>query len=91
MRENSKPLALTIDAAAAEVSLSKSTIDKAIRAGDLQTKHYGNKTLILSKDLMRWVESLPDGRAAARPQLEGFRTGRKPNPLRSVGTVGKKE
>ncbi len=76
MRETSASLAVSIRGAAQATSLSDSTIDTAIRAGDLPVRRFGNRTLILMRDLERWLESLPVGRAAAPPQLEGRRTGR---------------
>lgn len=76
MREQSTPLAVSIPGAAQATSLSESTIDTAIRAGILPVRRHGNRTLILTRDLERWLESLPTGRPAAPPQLEGRRTGR---------------
>ncbi len=69
-------LALSISEAAQATSLSNSAIDTAIRAGILPVRRYGNRTLILMRDLVRWLESLPTGRPDAPPQLEGRRTGR---------------
>lgn len=76
MREKPTPLSLSIPGAAAATSLSESTIDAAIRAGILPVRRHGNRTLILARDLERWLESLPVGRPGAPPQLEGRRTGR---------------
>lgn len=76
MREIPTSLALSIPGAAQATSLSESTIDAAIRAGILPVRRYGNRTLILTRDLERWLESLPTGRPTAPQQLEGRRSGR---------------
>lgn len=70
------PLSYSLTGAAAATSLSESVIDAAIRAGTLPVRHHGNRTLILARDLERWLTSLPAGRPDAPPQLEGRRTGR---------------
>ena len=70
------PLSYSLSGAAAATSLSESVIDAAIRAGILPVRRHGNRTLILARDLERWLTSLPPGRPAAPPQLEGRRTGR---------------
>lgn len=75
-REKPTLLSLSIPGAAAATSLSESTIDAAIRAGILPTRTFGNRTLILMRDLERWLDSLPTGRPASPVQLEGRRTGR---------------
>lgn len=69
-------LSYSLTGAAAATSLSESVIDAAIRAGILPVRHHGNRTLILARDLVRWLESLPSGRPAAPAHLEGRRTGR---------------
>ena len=69
-------LAVSIPGAAQATSLSESTIDTAIRAGILPVRRYGNRTLILTRDLERWLNSLPTGRPSAPVSLEGRRTGR---------------
>ena len=74
--EKPNPIALSIPGAAQATSLSESTIDAAIRAGVLPVRRHGNRTLILMRDLERWLESLPAGRPTAPAQLEGRRTGR---------------
>ncbi|HAF43729.1 MAG TPA: DNA-binding protein [Gallionellaceae bacterium] len=63
--------------AATATSLSESTIDAAIRAGILPVRRHGNRTLILARDLERWLDSLPSGRCTAPAHLEGRRTGRR--------------
>lgn len=74
--QKTETLSLSIPGAAQATSLSESTIDTAIRAGLLPVKHHGNRTLIRKRDLERWLDSLPDGRPASPPHLEGKRTGR---------------
>lgn len=76
MRTVQALLAYSIPGFAEATSLSKSTIDQAIRDGILPVKHFKNRTLILPQDGERFIKSLPDGRPAAPPQLEGRRTGR---------------
>lgn len=70
------PLAVSIPAAAQLTSLSESKVDEAIRLGALPVRRYGNRTLIRVADLSAWIDSMPVGRPAAPPQLEGRRTGR---------------
>lgn len=70
------PLSYSMTGAATATSLSESVIDAAIRAGILPVRRHGNRTLILARDLERWLNSLPTGRPTAPPQLEGRRTGR---------------
>ena len=69
-------LALSKKEAAASTSLSESSIEVAILAGILPVRHHGNRTLILARDLEKFVEALPAGSPDAPPQLEGRRTGR---------------
>lgn len=69
-------LAVSIADAAAMTSLSATKVDEAIRAGILPVRHHGNRTLILVRDLEKFVDALPAGRAAPPPHLEGRRTGR---------------
>lgn len=71
-----RPLSYSLSGAAACTSFSLSTIDAAVRAGTLPVRRHGNRVVILSCDLERWLESLPSGRPDAPPQLEGKRTGR---------------
>jgi excisionase family DNA binding protein len=48
------------DEAARMTKLSISSIDRAIARGDLKTKKYGKRTLILKTEVSRFLESLPD-------------------------------
>jgi len=79
------PLSYSLTGAAQATSLSESAIDAAIRAGILPVRRYGNRTLILMRDLERWLDSLPAGRPTSPPQFEGKRTGR---PRKIVSGVG---
>jgi len=83
------PLSYSLTGAAAVTSLSESVIDAAIRAGTLPVRHHGNRMLILTRDLERWLAGLPDGRPAAPRQLEGRRTGR-PKKIISCALSGGK-
>ena len=78
------PLSYSLTGAAAVTSLSESVIDAAIRAGTLPVRHHGNRVLILSRDLDRWLAGL---RPAAPPQLEGRRTGRPKKVISCSGGV----
>ena len=80
-------LSYSLTGAAAATSLSESTIDAAIRAGLLPVRRFKNRTLILARDLERWLNSLPTGRPTAPAQLEGRRTGR-PRKVVSCATSG---
>lgn len=76
-RQTPKPIiAVSIAGASEMTSLSQTAIDTAIRAGELLTRHHGNRTLILVRDLEAWVESFPVGRPLAPAHLEGKRCGR---------------
>lgn len=79
---NALPIAVSIPAAALLTSLSESKVDEAIRMGALPVRRYGNRTLIRVADLTAWIDSMPVGRNAAPPQLEGRRTGR---PRKNAG------
>ena len=48
--------------AAAKVGLSPSTLEKALRSGDLVAHYSGTKPVFLATDLHAWVESLPTER-----------------------------
>lgn len=76
------PIAVSITGAAELTSLSATTLDAAIRAGTLPVRRHGNRTLIRVADLQKFIDSLPEGRPEAPPQLEGRRTGR---PRKQIG------
>lgn len=58
------PIAVDVPTACHMVSLSRPTIDKAIRNGDLPVRYYGRKPLIDVDDLRTWFKALPSGRSA---------------------------
>jgi hypothetical protein len=68
-RESLSPLAYSIAGASKATSLSESVLDAAIRAGALPVRRHGNRTLILTKELTKWLDSLPSGRAAASSKV----------------------
>ena len=53
------PIAFTISEACAAARAGRTAIYQAIGSGDLRAVKRGRKTLILSEELRRWVESLP--------------------------------
>ena len=52
-------LAYTVKEAALLTTICIDGIYKAIREGALVPRSFGNRTLILHKELERWIESLP--------------------------------
>lgn len=70
------PISVSKRGAADLTSLSEGVIDQAIRADQLICRRYGNRTLIRVVDLKAWIDSMPVGRHASPPQLEGRRSGR---------------
>lgn len=93
MSENSnKKLSVSIIDAAQLTSLSRSTLIGAIDAGNLPVRRFGNRTLILMRDLELFIESLPTDRPHSPTQLKDPSTfkrprGRPPNGMRSVGKI----
>lgn len=64
------PLSYSITAAVEATGLSKSHLDRAIRAGDLKARKSGRdeetgepvgKWVLLAKDLQAYLDSLPEG------------------------------
>ena len=64
-------IAVSIPGASEATSLSKTVIHAAINAGELKTHRHGKRTVILVRDLEKWVESFPVGRAPAPAHLDG--------------------
>jgi len=54
-----RPIAVDVVTACGMVSLSRPTIDRAIRDGDLPVKYLGRKPLIRVTDLEAWYDALP--------------------------------
>jgi len=52
-------IAYTVDEVVELLGVGRTTLYEAIKAGDLQTKKLGRRTLILAEELDRWVDSLP--------------------------------
>lgn len=52
-------VAYDYDTAASSTGLGRSTIEKAVYAGDLTVHYLGRKPLILADDLREWIASLP--------------------------------
>jgi excisionase family DNA binding protein len=53
------PLAYSIPDACKCSNTGRTTVYKAINAGDLTARKRGSRTIILSSDLERWLNSLP--------------------------------
>jgi len=54
-------LGVTLPEAAALSSLGQTSIYKAIREGQLRTRKYGTRTIIMRADLASFLENLPNG------------------------------
>jgi excisionase family DNA binding protein len=53
-------VAYSIETASKTTETGKTTIYDAIAEGELPAKKLGRRTLILAKDLEKWLENLPD-------------------------------
>ncbi|WP_082767147.1 helix-turn-helix domain-containing protein [Bosea sp. PAMC 26642] len=53
-------LALSVPAAARACALSRATVYRLIRAGDIRPRKCGARTLILMSELQRFLNELPD-------------------------------
>ena len=54
-----QPLAYTIAEACAAARTGRTTLYAAIRRGDLVARKLGKKTLIMERELRRFIEELP--------------------------------
>jgi hypothetical protein len=61
---NSMALAYSIPDAVAASGLGRTRLYSAIKAGDLRTKKFGRRTIILVDDLKSFLEALPTQAAA---------------------------
>jgi hypothetical protein len=60
MSTNDKPLALHKKDAAKMLGLSLTSLDRAIASGDLKVKKYGKRSLLLTTEVERFLNELPD-------------------------------
>ena len=61
LRPTMEKLGFTVPEAAALSSLGQTSIYKAIREGQLRTRKYGTRTIIMRADLASFLENLPNG------------------------------
>lgn len=61
MSNEALPLAHNIDGAVQRVGIGRSKLYEEIRTGRLRTVKVGKRTLILEKDIERWLDALPSG------------------------------
>ncbi len=57
--EDRLPLACTIPQAVRLSGIGRSSLYKAIARGELSARKAGNRTIVLTEDLHRWLEGLP--------------------------------
>lgn len=58
-------ISYTTAGAVAATGIGESTIEAAIRDGDLIAHYVGRKRVLLATDLHEWIESLPTERRSA--------------------------
>jgi len=66
------PLAYSIPEVCKCSNAGRTTVYKAINAGDLTAHKRGSRTIVLSSDLERWLGSLPQIEAKRSKQVEAF-------------------
>jgi excisionase family DNA binding protein len=54
-----EPLAFSVAEACSAARIGRTSLYEAIRCGKLRAVKHAKRTLILSEDLRRWLESLP--------------------------------
>lgn len=54
-------IAYSVDEVVELTGIGRTRLYETIAAGDLRTKKLGRRTLILTADLLAWLNSLPDG------------------------------
>ena len=59
-RTVSAPLAVRRQEAARMLGLSITTVDRAIKRGDLRVKRYGTRVMVPTIELQRWANTPPD-------------------------------
>ena len=55
------PISMTIDQATNYTGIGRASIYRAINDGKLTPKKYGKRTLLMTEDLERFINTLPDG------------------------------
>ena len=61
-RTTPAPLAYTKADAAAAIGISVRSLDRAIKAGDLNVQYVGHKPVIVATELQSYVDNLPYAR-----------------------------
>jgi excisionase family DNA binding protein len=56
-------IALTVNEACAAARVGRTKLYEAINSGTLSAKKHGKRTLILTADLHRWLDALPNVKA----------------------------
>jgi excisionase family DNA binding protein len=67
MKDNVVPLAYRIEDAPAVVGVSRTRIFEAVRKGELKAHKAGRASIIMRRDLLSWIRSLPVKVVPIRP------------------------
>ena len=54
-----KPVAYSVSDVLKMVGISRTTFYQLVKTGKIKVRKVGNRSLILSRDLEEWIESLP--------------------------------